>query len=99
MGAKLLTISLGSLVLIWFIDFFMAWYGKFLTRWMPILKIRKLLGHLVWAFLAVLFWSILYYNHLPETFTMTYFFFVLFIYSVHGLVESFVKSRSQEAAE
>ncbi len=93
MGAKLLTISVGSLLLIWFIDFFTVWYGKFLQRWMPNLKIRWLLRHLVWAVLAVTFWNILYRNHLPETFTMTYFFFVLFIYSVHGLVASFIKAR------
>lgn len=97
MGAKLLTVAVGSLVVIWFIDFFTSWYAKFLKRWMPNIKIRILLGQLVWAVLAIIFWSTLYRNHLPETFSMTYFFFVLFIYSIRGLVDSLIKGRSQKS--
>lgn len=99
MGAKLLTISIGSLLIILFIDFFTAWYGEFLKRWMPHIKIRILLGHLVWAFLAVLFWNTLYQTHLPESFSMTYFFFVLFIYSIRGLIESFIRARDKEMVD
>ncbi|NIV94840.1 hypothetical protein GWN42_19120 [candidate division KSB1 bacterium] len=99
MGSKLLVVSIGSLLLIGFIDFFTAWYGKFLTRWMPNLKIRRLLGHLVWAILAIIFWNTLYHDHLPETFTPTYFFFVLFIYSLRGLIDSFIRARGQKAVD
>ncbi len=99
MGSKLLTVTIGSLLIIWFIDIFIAWYAKFLKRWMPNIKIRILFGHLVWAILAVSFWSTLYRDHLPETFSLTYFFFVLFIYSVRGLIASFVKGRRQEPNE
>ncbi|MFQ6113528.1 MAG: hypothetical protein ACE5NG_05495 [bacterium] len=99
MGTKLLTITLGSLVVIWFIDFFTVWYAKFLKRWMPNIKLRELLGQLVWAILALIFWNILYRNHLPETFSPTYFFFVLFIYSVRGLVHSLIKGRAQKSME
>lgn len=93
MGAKLLTISAGSLVLIWSIDLFTSWYDRFLERWMPNVKIRILLGQLVWAFLAIIFWSVLYRNYMPVSFSPTYFFFVLFIYSVHGLIASLIKGR------
>lgn len=93
MGAKLLTISAGSLVLIWCIDLFTNWYAKFLERWMPNIKIRTMLVQLVWAFLAIIFWNVLYYNHLPKSFSPAYFFFVLFIYSVHGLVTSLIRGR------
>ncbi|MFQ5824388.1 MAG: hypothetical protein ACE5JB_10065 [bacterium] len=96
MGSKLLTITIGSLVIIWFIDLFTMWYAKFLKRWMPNIKLRVLLSQLIWAILAVSFWTTLYRNHLPETFSLTYFFFVLFIYSVRGLVESLIKGRMQK---
>ncbi|MFQ5641664.1 MAG: hypothetical protein ACE5IR_27125 [bacterium] len=96
MGAKLLTISIGSLLLIMFIDFFTQWYRKFLMRWMPHVKIRILLGHLVWALLAAFFWNAFYRDLVPETFSITYLFFVLFIYSIRGLLDSFIKARSQD---
>lgn len=86
MGAKLLTISIASLILILFIDFFTVWYAGFLRRWMPNNRIRVLFSQLVWAILAVIFWYTLYFNHLPEEFSSDYFFFVLFIYSVRGLI-------------
>lgn len=96
MGAHLLSITLGSLLLIWFIDLFVEWYSKFLLRWMPNIKIRTLLVHLFWALLAVIFWNALYQKHLPEAFSLTYFFFVLFIYSVRGLIDSFVRKARRE---
>lgn len=99
MGAKLLSITLGSLVVIGFIDLFTFWYANFLKRWMPNIKIRILLGHLVWAILALSFWRTLYHQHFPETFTLTYFFFVLFIYSVRGLIDSLIKGRHQKSIE
>ncbi len=91
MGAKLLTISIASLILILFIDFFTVWYANFLKRWMPNKKIRILFSQLVWAVLAIIFWYTLYFNHLPEKFSPDYFFFVLFIYCVRGLISSFLK--------
>lgn len=97
MGAKLLTISIASLALIWFIDFFTHWYAKFLKRWMPNKEIRVLFGHLVWAVLAIIFWYTLYFKHLPETFSTDYFLFVLFIYSVRGLIESFFKKEKSQS--
>lgn len=99
MGLKLLTISIGSLLVIGVIDLFTVWYAEFLKRWMPHIKLRVLLGQLVWAILAVGFWSSLYHSYLPEQFTMNYLFFVLFIYSVHGLVESFIRGRNQKSLQ
>lgn len=99
MGTKLLSITLGTLVMIGIIDLFINWYTNFLKRWMPDLRIRMLLGQLTWALLAIGFWLSLYTNHLPETFSLTYFFFVLFIYSVRGLVESLIKGLPRKSAE
>lgn len=97
MGLKLITISIGSLLVIGVIDLFTVWYAEFLKRWMPHLKLRVLLGQLVWAILAVTFWSALSHKFLPDTFTLTYMVFVLFIYSVRGLVESLIKGRNKKA--
>ncbi|MCG8607531.1 hypothetical protein MJD09_21430 [bacterium] len=99
MGAQLLAVSVGSLLIIWFIDLFTKWYAGFLQQWMPNIKIRILLGQLVWAILALLFWRTLYNNHLPESFNFTYFLFVLFIYSIRGLVQSFINSSRREPTE
>lgn len=91
MGAQLFTITLGSLLIIWLIDFFVEWYAKFLKRWLPSAKMQALLMSLVWVFLALIFWNSLYHKHFPETFSLTYSLFVLFIYSVRGLIDSFVR--------
>jgi len=97
MRANLLIISVGSLVLIWSIDFFTAWYAKFLRRWMPDSKIRVLLGQLLWAILAVTFWFSLTRHDLSQLLSTTYFFFVLFIYSVRGLVASLIRGNSKNS--
>ncbi len=99
MGENLLSVSLGTLVIIGFIDLFSLWYARFLKRWMPNSSIRALLNQLVWAILAVLFWMTLYRNHLPDTFNLTYFLFVLFIYSIRGLIESFIKARKEKTVK
>lgn len=96
MGAQLFTITLGSLLIIWFIDLFVEWYSKYLRRFMPSKKIQSLFVNLVWALLAFIFWNALYRNHLPETFSLNYFLFVLFIYSLRGLIESFVRKAQKE---
>jgi hypothetical protein len=98
-GKNLFTVTLCSLLLLGVIDVFVSWYKKFLSRWMPNYHIRVLLIHSVWALLAILFWNTLYRNHLPDSFSLTYLFFVSFIYSVRGLAESFIKGRAQQISE
>ena len=66
---------------------------------MPNIRLRLLLGHLVWAILTVLFWNTLYKNHLPESFNLTYLIFVLFIYSIRGLLKSFITRLNQETTD
>ncbi len=97
MGTNLLVISVGSLFLIWVIDMFTLWYAGFLKRWMPHFKLRVLLGQLVWALLAVGFWMSLAREQVFDMISPTYFFFVLFIYSVRGLVDSFIKNRGEKS--
>ena len=98
MGTNLLFVSVGSLLLIWTIDFFVRWYGDFLKRWMPNFRIRILLGRLVWVLLALGFWLSLAREQVLEVIDPTYFFFVLFIYSVRGLVESSLRNRDEKPA-
>ncbi len=97
MGVNLLIISLGSLVLIWSIDFFTAWYANFLKRWMPDSRIRVLLRQLFWAILCAGFWFSLTNHDLSELLSTRYFFFVLFIYSLRGLVDSLVRGNNERS--
>lgn len=95
MSSNFLLLSVGSLLVMWFVDFFLKWYAQFLKRWMPHVKIRVLLGNLVWAMLAILFWFTLN-NHLHTG--TSYFFFVLFIYSVKGLIDSLLSKEAESSA-
>ncbi len=81
----------------WFIDFFTVWYARFLKKWMPYFKIRVLLGQLVWTILAIIFWNTLYTQDFSELVSPSYFFFVMFIYSVRGLIESLVRSHGDSS--
>ena len=92
MSSNFLLLSIGSLLVMWFVDVFLSWYVQFLKRWMPHIKLRLLLGNLVWAILALLFWTTLN-SHLHTG--VSYLFFVLFIYSVKGLIDSLL-SRSHD---
>jgi len=93
MGLKLLSITAASLIMLGFIDVFVRWYGHFLQRRIPEARTRQLFLKLVWAILACLFWANLYFRGMPQTFEFSYFLFVVFIYSVRGLIASFLKTE------
>lgn len=97
MGTNLIIISVGSLLIMILMDFFTRWYAGFLKRWMPHFRIRVLLGRLVWTILAVTFWWTLYRNHLSELLSPASLFFVLFIYSVRGLIISLFRDRGERS--
>lgn len=96
MGLKLLSTVVGPLAVMGVIDFFVSWYSRFLQNRMPDARIRTMLGRFVWAMLAGLFWILLYSRGLPQTFGSSYFLFVLFIYSVHGLIAAFFKKNAKD---
>jgi len=91
MGLKLLSSTLGALVMVGVIDLFVVWYDGFLRRRMVSPRTRIMLNRLVWVMLALLFWGSLYRKGMPETFGPTYFLFFLFIYSVRGLIVAFIR--------
>lgn len=90
---RFLLITLGSLLVITFIDLFHLWYVRFLEKRMPDLLLRRRLRQLVWAMLAVSFWTALRLVATPDQHSFLTFLFVLFIYSVRGLIFSFLPSR------
>lgn len=93
MGLKILSATLGGLVLLVIVDLFVAWYGTYLRRRALPDRLVSMLKRLLWALLALLFWSSLLHSGLPETFSTSYFLFALFVYSLRGLVIAFLPQR------
>ena len=90
MGLQLLTVTLGSLIMLGFIDAFITWYKQFLDRRFPFPKVKHLLIPLSWVILAIIFWLHISLRRIPE-FDMSHFLFAAFIYSLKGLISSFVR--------
>ncbi|MDZ7386350.1 MAG: hypothetical protein ONB07_09555 [candidate division KSB1 bacterium] len=93
MGLKILSATLGGLVLLVVVDLFVAWYAAFLHRRAVPARIISMLRRLLWALLALLFWSSLVRSGLPDKFTSSYFLFALFVYSLRGLVIAFLPQK------
>jgi hypothetical protein len=96
MGLRILTITVGALVLVGLVDFFSNWYGRFLTNRPISEQLRILLRRILWAVFATTSWVALLHFGLPEQFDTTHFLFVLFIYSLRGMIVSFVTSNNNE---
>ena len=86
MGEKLLTATVASLVIIWAIDWFDGWYDRFLERRGLNPRLRKNFRMIQWVVLALLFWFSLVNAGLPPKFGSAFFLYVLFIYSLRGLL-------------
>ncbi len=93
MGLKILSATMGGLVLLLTVDLFMGWYASFLGRRALPTRLIAMLSRLLWALLALLFWSSLLRAGLPETFSSSYFLFALFVYSLRGLVIAFLPQK------
>lgn len=93
MGLRLITMTLASLIMLGFIDAFITWYKQFLDRRFPFPRIKPLLIHLSWVILAIIFWLHISFRRIPE-FDMSHFLFVAFIYSIKGLITSFMRRES-----
>lgn len=88
MGDKLFIVTVLTLFMFLGIDWFTNWYNKFLTNSITTLKYRTTLLKLVWAISALIFWIALLKKAMPESFTISYFLFALFIFSLFGLLKS-----------
>ncbi|MCR4438498.1 MAG: hypothetical protein QHJ34_05840 [bacterium] len=93
MGLKILSATFGGLVLLITVDLFMAWYAAFLRRRGVPGRLANMFRRLLWAILALLFWSALLRYGMPEAFSSSYFLFALFIYSLRGLLVAFIPQR------
>ena len=93
MGLQLLTVTIGCLIMLGFIDAFINWYKQFLDRRFPFPKIKPLLIHFSWVILAIIFWLHICFRRIPE-FDMSHFLFAAFIYSLKGLITSFIRRGS-----
>lgn len=93
MGLKILSATLGGLVLFITVDLFMAWYAAFLRRRAVPTHLATMLRRLLWALLAFLFWSSLLRYGMPDRFSSSYFLFALFVYSLRGLIIAFLPAR------
>lgn len=90
MGEKLLTATVASLALIGAVDWFDSWYNRFLSRRGISAVLRKRFRMVQWVVLALLFWYSLLSAGMPPRFGAPFFLFVLFIYSLRGLIATAV---------
>ena len=94
MGLRILSITIASLIMLGFIDAFINWYRQFLDKRFPFPNMKPLLIPFIWVILAIIFWLHMYFRHIPESFDMSHFLFVAFIYSIKGLITSFMKRET-----
>jgi hypothetical protein len=97
MGLRILTVTVGALTLVGIVDFFSGWYGRFLSQRPISESLRIILRRILWVVFALTFWMALLHFGLPEQFDTTHFLFVLFIYSIRGMIVSFVISNDKNA--
>lgn len=88
MGDKLFVVTFLTLTMFLGIDWFSRWYDKFLANSIITSKYRKTIVKLVWAISATIFWVALFIKAMPESFSISYFLFALFIFSLFGLLKS-----------
>jgi hypothetical protein len=98
MGKNLFTALVLSVVVVATIDWFINWYGGFLTRRSVSSGMSHRIQQIFWVLLALIFWNSLYRLALPESFDFSYVLFALFIFALRGLVLSFFvpKSRAEK---
>jgi len=88
MGDKLFVVTALTLFMFLGIDWFSRWYDNFLTNSVVSSKYRKTLLKMVWAISATCFWIALFKKAMPDSFSISYFLFALFIFSLFGLIRS-----------
>lgn len=95
MGLNLLLFTFGSLILLVFVDVFESWYSQFLKRIFPRATMQYLLLKLMWVILCIFFWLHFVIRRIPDQFDVSYLIFVGFIYSIKGLIGSFLPRKTK----
>ena len=94
MGLSLITFTIGTLVILFFTDVYFNWYDKFLNRVLPTQNMRLLMVKLMWVVLCLFFWLQFLVRRIPDNFDISYLLFAGFIYSIKGLILSFIRKHS-----
>ncbi|MBN2029825.1 hypothetical protein JW824_06215 [bacterium] len=97
MGAKILSTTLFSLLMVGAVDIFSEWYRIFLQKRGVDPKLIRFLRRLTFVILAFLFWRSLISQQVSVEFSSTHFFFALFIYSCYRLIASFYRDRTERS--
>lgn len=95
MGAKILSTTFFSLLMVGAVDIFLEWYRTFLQKRGLNRKLILLLKRLTFVILAFLFWRSLIAQQETMEFASTHFFFTLFIYCFYRLISSFFKGETE----
>ncbi|MCJ7813425.1 hypothetical protein MUP95_08960 [bacterium] len=94
MGARILSTTVFSLLMVGAIDIFSEWYRTFLQKRGVDQKLIIFLRRITFVILAFMFWRSLVSQQVSTEFSSTHFFFALFIYSCYRLIASFYQGRA-----
>jgi len=93
MGEHILSISLLTLFMFFWLDVFWKWYNTFLLKIGFDHHVIRFAKRLFWTVMALIFWFTLINGELPEQFTLGHFAFALFIYSLYQTIRSFARPQ------
>ncbi len=93
MGEHILSISLLTLFMFFWLGVFWKWYNKFLQKIGFDEHVIRFAKRLFWTVMALIFWFTLINGELPNEFTLGHFAFALFIYSLYQTINSFAKPK------
>ena len=96
MGAKILSTTFLSILLIGAVDIFASWYRSFLEKRSVAPHLSQFLIRILFVVLAYIFWRALADEIIVKEFQSTHFYFVLFIYCFYRLIASFYPNRDKE---
>ncbi|HHL73688.1 MAG TPA: hypothetical protein ENJ29_14365 [Bacteroidetes bacterium] len=93
MGENLFLMLIGGVLLISGTDLFVRWYTVYLSRRNFPAVLQRHFVQIQWVVLSLFFWNLLYRNFLPQAFTLSHVLFALFIFSLRGLILSFLPKK------
>ncbi len=91
MGEHLISTLLITLGLFIGIEFFVDWYRQFLIRRRLPDHYQRAILQIMWVLLSLILWNALYRRFMPEEFDGSHLLFALFIFSLRGMLLSFIR--------